>query len=464
MKAPVADRRPTTKTVHGVSLTSDYAWLRDDNWQQVLRDPTALSADIREHLQAENDYAAHALGPTDALRDVLFEEAKARLKPDDSTVPAPDGPFAYYSRFREGGQHRLICRQPSQGGEETVLLDGDQLAAGKDFFQMGDAAHSPNHARVAWSVDERGSEFYTIRVLDTLMGVNMTDAVPDTTGSVVWLEDASGFYYVRVDENHRPSRVFRHKLGTPVSDDVLIYEEADPGMFVNIGASQSRRYALIAISDHETGEVQLLDLSDPAATPKVVAPREVGVRYEVEHHPDFRGEDSLLILTNADGAEDFKIVTAPTANPVRSAWRDLVPHTPGRMILSYGVLRDYLVRLERQDGLPRIIAHHIADGAEHSIAFDEEAYSLGLDVGLEFEPARVRFTYSSMTTPARTYDYDLDTRERVLRKEQEVPSGHDPALYRTRRIFAPTADGETVPISLLYHRDTPIDGSAPCLL
>jgi oligopeptidase B len=464
MKAPVAERRPVTKTVHGVSLTSDYAWMRDDNWQQVLRDPGVLSPDIRDHLLAENAYAAHVLGPTDGLRDILFEEAKARLKPDDSTVPAPDGPFAYYSRFREGGQHRLQCRQPRQGGEETVLLDGDQLAAGKDFFQMGDAAHSPDHARVAWSVDERGSEFYTIHVLDTIIGVNMADAVPDTTGSVVWLEDASAFYYVRVDENHRPSRVFRHRLGTPVAEDVLVYEEADPGMFVAIGVSQSRRYGLIAISDHETAEAHLLDLSDAAAKPQLVAAREIGVRYEVEHHPSFQGEDRLLILTNADGAEDFKIVSAPTGNPVRSAWRDLVPHAAGRMILSYGVLKDYLVRLERQDGLPRIVAHRIADGADHSIAFDEEAYSLGLDVGLEFEPSRVRFTYSSMTTPAQTYDYDLDTRERVLRKQQEVPSGHDASLYRTRRIFAPAADGETVPISLLYHRDTPIDGSAPCLL
>lgn len=464
MKPPIAERRPTQRIVHGVSLSDDYAWLRDDNWQTVLRDPSVLSPDIRAHLDAENAYADAMLKPGEALREALFEELKGRLKPDDRSVPAPDGPYSYYSRFREGGQHRLICRQPREGGDETVLLDGDSLAAGKDYFHLGDASHSPNHARLAWSVDEMGSEYYTVRVLDTLIGINMADTVPDTTGTVVWSRDGSAFFYVRVDENHRPSRVFRHVLGDGVEKDELIYEEADAGMFVGLAATQSKRFAVIAIHDHETAEAHLLDLDNPALPPRLVAARQPGTRYEVEHHPSIDGREMLVILTNAAGAEDFKIVTAPVDAPQMDNWRDLVTHKTGRMILSYGVLRDWLVRLEREDGLPRIIARSLSSGTEHAIAFEEEAYSLGLDVGLEFETSRIRFIYSSMTTPAETFDYDLSTRERTLRKRQEVPSGHDPSLYRTRRIFATAPDGETVPISILHHRDTSLDGSAPCLL
>jgi oligopeptidase B len=253
-------------------------------------------------------------------------------------------------------------------------------------------------------------------------------------------------------------------LGDAVAKDELIYEEADAGMFVGLSATQSKRFAVIAIHDHETAEAHLLDLDDPARPPRLVAARQPGTRYEVEHHPAIGGQEQLVILTNAAGAEDFKIVTAPVDAPQAGNWRDLVTHKPGRMILSYGVLRDWLVRLEREDGLPRIIARCLSTGDEHAIAFEEEAYSLGLDVGLEFETTRIRFIYSSMTTPAETFDYDLATRERTLRKRQEVPSGHDPSLYRTRRIFAKARDGETVPISILHHRDTPLDGSAPCLL
>eukprot|EP01036_Dinobryon_divergens_P049035 gene49035-65736_t len=170
--------------------------MRDENWQTVLRDPSVLSSDIRAHLEAENAYADAMLQPAEALRAALFEELKGRLKPDDRSVPVPDGPYSYYSRFRDGGQHRLICRQPREGGEETVLLDGDTLASGKDYFHLGDATHSPNHARLAWSVDEMGSEYYTVRILDTLIGINMTDAVPDTTGTVVWSRDGHAFLYV----------------------------------------------------------------------------------------------------------------------------------------------------------------------------------------------------------------------------------------------------------------------------
>ena len=260
LNPPVAERRPSERVVHGTTLTDDYAWLKAGNWQEVLRDPALLPADIRAHLEAENAFAAQELAPSDALRETIFAELKGRIKPDDASVPAPDGPYAYYVRFREGGQHRLHCRQPREGGSETVLLDGDALAQGKAFFQLGGASHSYDHRLIAWSADDKGSEFYDVRVLDMTTGEALADVVPDTGGGVVWDADGRSFIYVRVDENNRPSRVHRHRLGTPGGDDVLVHEEADVGMFVSLGETHSRRFAAISIDDYDTSEVRLVEL------------------------------------------------------------------------------------------------------------------------------------------------------------------------------------------------------------
>ena len=459
---PIAEKRPTSRLVHGVTLEDDYAWLRAENWQEVLRDGSALPADIRAHLEQENAYAEALLAPSAGLRETLFAELRGRIKQDDSSVPMADGPFDYYSRFREGGQHRLYCRRPRGGGTEALLIDGDALAAGKPFFDLGGAEQSPDHRLIAWSCDDKGSEFYTVRLLDCDSGAMREDAVPDTGGGVVWAADSASFLYVRLDENHRPSKVFRHRLGTSVEADELVYEEADAGMFVSLDETRSKRFATINIHDHETSEVWLVDLDAERAEPRLVEARRAGVQYSLEHHPGEGGR--LYISTNADGAEDFKIALAPLAAPGRAQWQALIGHRPGCLILSMAVLADWLVRLEREDGLPRIVVRALTSGEEHTIAFAEEAYALGMGGSLEFATDSLRFTYSSMTTPAETWDYDMRTRERVLRKRQEVPSGHEPAVYVTRRLLAPAPDGELVPVTLLYARATPLDGSAPCLL
>ena len=456
---PLAEVRPHEVSIHGRRIADEYAWLKAPNWREVLKDGDALPEDIRAHLLRENAYADAFLAPLETLRRDLVAEMRGRMKEDDRSVPQPDGPFAYYMRHRDGGQHPLSCREPRGGGEETILLDGDREGDGLAYFDLGDAVHSPDHARLAWSADIAGSELYTIRVRDLATGEDLPDTVAGATGDIVWCGDSSSFYYVEVDENHRPVRVRRHRLGTSQAEDALVYEERDPGWFVNIDLTQSDAFVVVAASDHETSESWLLDRADPEARPRLVAPRRPLVLYDVEHH----GE-TLVIRTNDGGAEDFKLVTAPIADPAPENWRDLVPSRPGIMVLFQAALARHHVRLEREDANPRIVVRELATGEEHAIAFAEEAYSLGLDLGFEFDTTTIRFTYSSMTTPTETYDYDLVTRERTLRKRQEVPSGFDAARYVTRRVQAISHGGISVPVSLVHRRDLAIDGTAPCLL
>ena len=456
---PVAEKRPARDVHHGIERVDDYAWLRAPNWQEVMRNPEALSADVRAHLEAENAYTKQVMADTEPLQETLFKEMKGRIKEDDSTVPAPDGAYAYFWSYVTGGQHPRLCRVPRAGGESHVLLDGDALAAGKPYFSLGAAAWSHDHSLLAYAFDDKGSEFYRIKVRHLETGKELPDEVPDTEGQPVWNADGGGFYYTRVDEHRRPLQVFLHRMGHDAGQDELIYQEPDAGFFTRVGQSQDRRYLFISAGDHETSEVRFLDLSTPEKGLRLISPRETNHDYRADHH-----EGSLIILTNSDGAEDYKIAEAPIDNPGRENWRDLVPYKPGRLILDCTCYKDYLVRLEREDGLPRIVIRRFSDGEEHAIAFAEEAYSLGMSDGYEYDSESLRFTYSSLTTPRQVFDYNMRTRERVLRKTQEVPSGHNPADYVTRRIFAPAWDGETVPVSLLYRKDTPLDGSAPCLL
>jgi oligopeptidase B len=461
---PRARQQPVVQSWHGVELVDEFAWLKAGNWQEVMRDPAALGPDIRAYLDAENAYTTASLADIDPLQDVMLAEMKGRIKEDDASVPAPDGPFAYFERYRQGGQHPLICREPRGGGTAEVLLDADALAKGRSFFQLGARRHSPDHRLLAWSADEAGSELYTMHVRDLATGTELADIVVDTVGSPVWVHDCSAFYYVRLDSQHRPSYVYRHRLGTPASDDRLIFESIDPQYFVSLSDTQSRRFAIISLHDHETSEVRLIDLLRPDAEPQLVAPLEPSVRYDVEHHPSFGGAPALIFRTNAAGAEDFKLAWTPLASPERANWQDLVVHRPGIFILSFTVFADWLIWLEREDGLPRIVVRRLSTREQHTIEFPEEAYSLGINDGFEFQTDVLRFVYSSMTTPSEVWDYNLDHRGRTLRKRQEIPSGHDPAAYVTRRLFAPGFDGETIPISLLHHKDTPIDGTAPALV
>ncbi len=457
--APRADRRPQRDEWHGKTLEDPYGWLRAENWQTVMREPDKLATDIRAYLEAENAYTSAMLAETETLQKTLFAEMKGRIKEDDSSVPAPDGPFDYYARFIIGGQYPLVCRRPRGGGDEQILIDGNAEGAGKPYWGFAGSVQDAGHRLLAYAVDEKGSEFYTIRIRDMEIGRDIPDVISDAGSGMVWSADGSTLFYVRYDDNHRPRSVYRHRLGTPQSDDVLVYEEPDTGFYVHISATQSERLVLIVTSDHETSEVHVIGTEKPDEAPRLVATRHMGHEYDIEEN-----DGTLYITTNSAGAEDFRICTVSLDDPAPANWRELIPHRPGILILDVVLYKGHMARLERENGLPRIVIRDLASGQEHEISFDEEAYSLGLSYGYEFATTTVRFSYSSMTTPSEVYDYDMVTRERVMRKRQEVPSGHDPDDYVTRRLYATAKDGEKIPVSLLYRKTTPLDGSAPLLL
>ena len=285
-------------------MIDDYAWLKDANWQEVLRDPSVLDPDIRNYLEAENDYTESLLGHTAALQKALVAEMRGRIKEDDSSVPSPDGPCAYLRKFREGGQHEMFGRMPRDGGEAEIVLDGDQLAADHKYFRFGgSAAFAGSQAAWPGAPTSRARSIFRSACATGTDGADLDDLVEETDGAVVWSADCKSFFYVKLDDNHRPMQVWRHRLGTPQADDVLVYEEQDSGWFTHIHESSSGRFCVIAGGDHETSEQRLIDLADPDAPPRLVAAREEGVQYSVAD----RG-DELFILTNADGAIDFKVV------------------------------------------------------------------------------------------------------------------------------------------------------------
>jgi oligopeptidase B len=461
---PAAAKKPITDTRHGITRTDDYAWLRADNWQQMFKDTSILDPEIRGYLEAENAYMDAAMADTKELQGQLFAEMKGRIKEDDSSIPMKDGPFAYGSAFVTGGEQPRYFRIPRDGNpkDETIrdlLLDGDKEAVGKDYFRLSGIDHSSDHSFGIWGYDDKGSEYYTLRIRDLATQQDLDDVLENTAGGGVWAPDGKSFFYTLQDENHRPSKVFHHIVGQPQSSDRLVYEETDPGFFMGVGGSLLDDFIFIDIHDHETSEYRLLSTKDLTAEPVLVAEREEGVEYSMTE-----GGDVFYILTNADGAKDFKIVEAPVTAPGKANWKELVPHEPGRLILNHMAFARHLVWLERREGLPVIMIRDRKSGEEHSIAFAEEAYSLGLQGAAEYETDVIRFSYSSMTTPSQLFDYNMATRERTLLKTQEVPSGHKPEDYITRRVFAEAHDGEKVPVTLLYRKDTELDGSAPCLL
>jgi oligopeptidase B len=460
-RSPVAERKPVTKKHFGVTLTDDYAWMRTRNLEVLLQKPEALEAPIRRHLDAEARYARAVLAPNRELEQQLLAEMKARVRQDDEAVPEGWGPWEYYTRFAPGSQRKLHCRRPRGGGPEQVLLDENVLARGRRAFSVTESTPSFDHALLSYAVDEDGSERNIVRVRDLATGRDLPDAIPDVRGGAVWSHDRHWLFYVRRDPTKWGRQVFRHRLGTPVSQDVLVYEEKQEGFSVSVRSTLSDRFLVIETGDFSTSDVHVLDLSDPTGVPKAVSPRKEGEKFAFSDLGD-----RVIFLTNADGATDWKIAEKPLAAPADAPLTDIVDHKPGRLLEDAAVFREHLVWLERDRdrGRQQIRVRRWSDGAEHAIAFDDAPAKLEILAGLEQSTRTLRFAYQTLAQPRQVFDYDLETRQRTLRKVNEVPGGHDAGRYVTRRSVAPAKDGAEVPVTLFYRKDIKLDGSAPVWL
>lgn len=466
---PKAQKRPFEQTRFGQSWGDDYAWMKDEKWQTVLRQPETLSADIREHLNAENAYTKHWLAPLSSLEETLFEEMKGRLEPARSSTKLKDGPWVYYHRFEAGDEHGTYVREPfAEDKNATVLVDAETLSQDHSgFFDVGDVSHSPDHRRVAYGLDVNGAENYEVFVNELEAGDTHPTGITLAAGSLVWAADSRALFWVERDDNQRPS--FVKWAGLSAADESVDaseiktpYEEKDPGFFVSIGQSDDDRHILISAHDHTTSEVWTIPADEPEAPPVCYAPRRAGIEYSVVPQGG-----ASYILSNDQSAKDFAIFRCETelggSSDVKQ-WTPFISHKPGRLILGLESYSNYLVRLERENALPRLVIRDMMTREEHAIEMDEPAYSLGLISGYEYDTSIIHYSYSSPTTQSTVYRYNMKTRERTLVKRQEVPSGHDPSDYVTERVSVTSRDGEDIPVTLLYKKGVKPDGTNPLLL
>lgn len=462
--APEAKRVPTERIHHGDTVIDEYAWLAEKDNPETIG-----------YLTAENAYTEARTAHLADLRETLFNETRTRTRETDLSVPVRKGGYWYYTRTEQGQQYGVHCRRPVREDEidppvsadgapldgEEILLDGNALAQGHDFFSLGAFDISPDGRWLAYSTDYSGDERFTLRVKDLSTGEVLPDEVPDTSYGTAWSADASALFYVTVDEAWRTNRVWRHMIGTAATEDVLVYEENDERFFVGVELTRSERFVLIESHSKVTSEVWVIPADNPTGEPAVVAPRRQGVEYAVEHHGH-----RFLILHN-DGAEDFEL--AYTSADAPGDWTPLMAHTPGVRLEGVDAFANYLVVSLRSEGLTglRVLAIGSTDG--YDIDFPDPIYSVGLDSNPEYQTTRIRLRYTSLITPSSLYDYDLTTQEMVLRKQQPVlpgPDGRpfDPAGYEQHREWAVADDGTKVPISLVCRAGTPRDGSAPAVI
>ncbi len=461
--APIAEKKPSEINQHGEKRVDNYAWLKDENWQQVIQSPELLSPKIREYLETENKYLDACMQDTKALQDKLFKELRSRIKEDDSSVPEKDGDYFYYERYEENQQYPIYCRYHKNTSEqEEILFNANDAAKEHEYFDIGDAGHSPNHQYFAYSADTKGSEFYTLYIIDLSSGNLFKDQISNIQSTFVWANDNQTLFYTTLDENHRPDKVLRHKLGSDGTDDETVYQEKDSGFFVSLDITESNNFILISAHDHITTEIYFINADKPEQAATCFSKRRTGVEYEISDHGDY-----FFIVTNKDGAEDYKIMQTDLHHTEQEHWKDIYIPENGTLLRNIFIFKEYLVRSERINGLPRItIVVFQGDllAEEHYIEFNEEAYELNIIPGYEYDTHLVRFSYTSMTTPTQIFDYEMSTRTRRLKKQQEVPCGHDSNNFIARRLFATSQDKQEVPISLLYKKTTLLDGSAPLLL
>ncbi len=445
---PVARVEPRVHTLHGETRIDGYFWLRDRS------DPEVIA-----YLEAENRYTGAVMQHTEALQEQLYQEMRGRIKETDLSVPERVDDSFYYTRTEAGGQYPIFCRRRgSLDAPEEVLLDQNPLAADHAYFKIGVSEVSPDHRLLAYSVDTSGAEDFTLYIKDLTTGHLLAESIGNTSVGVTWANDSRTLFYTLLDHARRPCRLYRHTVGASPTTDVLVYFEPDESFFLDINRTRSRRYLLLDITSHSTSEVRFLNADEPEGVFRVVQPRESGVEYSVEHH------DERFFITTNDSAPNFRLVQAPVASPSKANWSPVLPYRPEIKLDETDAFRSHLVVYERQAGLRQIRVIDLASGEEHLVAFPEPVYTLRAHENPEFETPLLRFAYTSLVTPSSVVEYDMGERFWMVRKQTEVRGGYDPALYRSERVFATAADGQQVPISLVYRAPLQLDGERPLLL
>jgi oligopeptidase B len=450
IQPPVAPRRPSTTTHHDTTLSDNYAWLRDPGY------PDVTDTEVLDHLKAENAYFEEQMAPHKPLIETLFQEMKGRIKEDDASVPAKDGAYLYWRAFEMGGQYRKWWRKPVAGGSDELILDEPALAEGHEYFRVGALSLTEDGRFIAYSIDDDGSERFTARVRDLQTGAMLDDVVPGTMGALVWNADGSAFLYGQVNDQWRIDTIKLHRIGTPVADDVTIYHEDDIGFQCGAGMTHDRKWIAVATGDNTTSEVRLLPATNPLAEPILIRARRAGVEYDVESHGD-----DLFIVTN-DTDTNFRLATATIAAP--GEWQERIAPRREFYLTNVSCFAGFFVVEGRENGLDQIEIHDYAGGPSKRIAFPEASYTAGLDENAEYATDTLRLSYDSMVTPDRVVAYDVATAAMTTLKEQVIPSGYDASKYTTERVEITARDGTKVPVSIVYAKDFPKDGTRPLYL
>lgn len=446
---PVAKKVPVVDTMFGHVMTDNYNWIRDDD-----RADTAML----NYLKAENEYVDAVLLPTKDLREQLYQEMKGRIKETDLSVPVREGDYYYYSRTEEGKQYKIYCRKKgSLEANEEIILDVNQLAEGKDFLRVGVREVSPNGKLLAFSTDEKGNERYTLRIKNLETGDIYSDRIENSTTDVVWAADNQTIFYTTPDDAWRPYKLWRHKLGDDPANDPIIYQEDDESYWMGVGSTKDKKYVLLALGSQTSSEYHFLKADNPTGKFKLIHKRTPKLEYEVEHH-----DGQFFIVTN-DNALNFKLVSTSVKKPSRKNWTDVVAHRPEVKLDGLDMYADYMVLYEREDGLKQISVRPFK-GETYRVDFPEPVYAVYGESNPEYNSNLTRFRYQSLTTPRSVYDFDMGTKERELKKQREVLGGYDPLDYQSERIMATADDGTQVPISIVYKKGTPKDGTSPLYL
>ena len=442
---PKAAIRPHEMTMHGHTRVDNYYWLNERENPEVLA-----------YLEAENRYADACLKHTEPLQEQLFKEITGRIKQDDNSVPVKIRNYFYYTRYEEGKEYPIYCRKKhSLDAPEEILLDGNQLAEGHAFFDIGEISLSEDDRLLAYSVDTVSRRIYTVYVKDLEMGELVGEPIANTSGNIVWASDHKTLFYGVKDEALRPCKIMRHRLGTTVADDVLVYEEMDETFVCYISKTKSRKYLMINSDSTLSSECRILESKQPEGQFRVFQERQPDMLYGIDHY-----RDHFYIQTNADGARNYKIMRTPVEQTEKEHWTEVVAHREQVMIEGFTIFDKFFVIEEREGGLVKIRVKSWDGPIDYYIDFGEPTYTAGVGANPDFEATTLRYSYNSMTTPSSVYDFDMEKRTKILLKQQEIVGGYNPEDYVTERLMAPSHDGVLVPVSIVYkkvveHVETP---------